>query len=264
MYDFEFLRAGTIDEAVKALAEDEDAQALSGGQTLLPTMKQRLAMPTTLVSLMAIPELRGVCTDDEGRVCIGAATTHAEVAQQAAEAYPALAALARQIGDPAVRSRGTIGGSLANNDPSACYPAAALGSDALIRTNARDIDAETYFEGMFATALKPGEIVTQVVFPVPEAAAYVKFAQPASRFALVGVFVARFFDGVRVAVTGASEEGVYRWTEAEEALSGDFSPDAIASLSAPADGMIGDIHGSPEYRAHLVGVVARRAVAAAA
>ena len=263
MYEFEFKRPGTIADAVAALGA-EDAQALGGGQTLLPTMKQRLAAPEVLVSLSGVPEMQGVCMDDSGRTCIGGATTHATVAAEAADSYPALAQLAGQIGDPAVRNRGTIGGSLANNDPSACYPAAALGSDALIRTNARDIDAETYFEGMFATALEPGEIVTQVVFPVPEAAAYVKFAQPASRFALVGVFVARFFDGVRVAVTGASDEGVYRWTEAEEALSGDFSPDAIASLSAPADGMIGDIHGSPEYRAHLVGVVARRAVAAAA
>jgi len=263
MYDFEFLRAGTIEEVVEALSKDEDAQPLSGGQTLIPTMKQRLAMPTTLVSLMAIPELRGVCVDDEGRVCIGAATTHADVAHHAGAPYPALAALAGQIGDPAVRSRGTIGGSLANNDPSACYPAAALASNALIRTNARDIDADSFFEGMFATALEPGEIITQIVFPVPDAAAYVKFAQPASRFALVGVFVARFFDGVRVAVTGASGDGVFRWTEAEEALTADFKPDALASLSAPSDGMIGDIHGSPEYRAHLVGVVTRRAVAAA-
>ncbi len=263
MYDFEFLRAKTLDEAVKALAEDEDAQALSGGQTLLPTMKQRLAMPTKLVSLTAIPELRGVCVDDEGRVCVGAATTHAEVARAAAESYPALAHLAGQIGDPMVRSRGTIGGSLANNDPSACYPAAALGSNALIRTNTRDIDCDAFFEGMFATALEPGEIITEVVFPVPEAAAYVKFAQPASRFALVGVFVARFFNEVRVAVTGASGDGVYRWSEAEAALSDDFSPDAIAGLDVPAEGMIGDVHGSPAYRAHLVGVMTRRAVAAA-
>src|SRR6056297_200287 len=263
MYAFDIERPTTLADAVKLLAASDENQALGGGQTLIPTLKQRLAMPETLVSLGAIDEIKGICEDDAGRICIGAGTTHAEVAAGAGD-YPALAALAGQIGDPAVRSRGTIGGSLANNDPSACYPAAALGSDALIRTNARDIDAETYFEGMFATALEPGEIITQVVFPVPDAAAYVKFAQPASRFALVGVFVARFFDGVRVAVTGASDEGVYRWTEAEEALSGDFSPDAIASLSAPADGMIGDIHGSPEYRAHLVGVVARRAVAAAA
>jgi aerobic carbon-monoxide dehydrogenase medium subunit len=263
MYDFEFLRAKTVDEAVAALAADEEAMALSGGQTLLPTMKQRLASPTTLVSLAGIPELRGVALDDEGRLVVKAATPHAVVARDAAEAYPALAALAGQIGDPAVRTRGTIGGSLANNDPSACYPAAALGSNALIRTNARDIDCDAYFQGMFATALEPGEIITEVVFPIPEAAAYVKFPQPASRFALVGVFVARFFNEVRVAVTGASESGVYRWREAEAALVADFSPAALDAIAAPVEAMIGDIHGTPAYRAHLVGVMARRAVAAA-
>jgi carbon-monoxide dehydrogenase medium subunit len=263
MYDFEFLRAKTVDDAVAALAADEEAMALSGGQTLLPTMKQRLASPTRLVSLASIPELRGVALDDEGRLVVKAATPHAVVAKDAAAPYPALAALAGQIGDPAVRSRGTIGGSLANNDPSACYPAAVLGSNALIRTNARDIDCDEYFQGMFATALEPGEIITEVVFPIPEAAAYAKFPQPASRFALVGVFVARFFNEVRVAVTGASEGGVYRWREAETALASDFSPAALEGVKAPAGEMIGDIHGTPAYRAHLVGVMARRAVAAA-
>lgn len=263
MYDFEFIRARTVDEAVAALAADDEAMALSGGQTLLPTMKQRLASPTKLVSLTAIPGMQGVALDDEGRLCVKAATPHAVVAREAASPYPALAQLAGQIGDPAVRSRGTIGGSLANNDPSACYPAAALGSNALIRTNARDIDADVYFQGMFATALEPGEIVTEVVFPIPEAAAYAKFAQPASRFALVGVFVARYFDGVRVAVTGASGEGVYRWTEAEEALSAEFTAAALDGVAASSEGMIADIHGSAEYRAHLVGVMTRRAVAAA-
>lgn len=263
MYDFEFLRPTTIAEAVDALAADEDAQALGGGQTLIPTMKQRLAMPTTLVSLTAIPELRGVCLDDEGRVCIGGATPHAVVAREAAASYPALAALAGQIGDPAVRNRGTIGGSLANNDPSACYPAAALGSNALIRTNGRDIDVDAYFDGLFTTTLEPGEIITEVRFPVPECAAYSKFPQPASRFALVGVFVAKYFDGVRVAVTGASQEGVYRWTEAEAALGDTFEPAALEGLSVASEGMIADIHGTAEYRAHLVGVMARRAVTAA-
>ncbi len=262
MYDFEFLRPTTVAEAVAALTADEDAMALGGGQTLLPTMKQRLAMPTTLVSLTAIPEMRGVCLDDEGRVCIGGATPHAVVAREARASYPALAALAGQIGDPAVRNRGTIGGSLANNDPSACYPAAALGSNALIRTNARDIDADAFFQGMFATALEPGEIITEVRFPVPERAAYLKFPQPASRFAMVGVFVARFFDGVRVAVTGASEAGVYRWTGAEAALTGHFEACALEGLTVDAEGMIGDLHATPEYRAHLVRVMAMRAVAA--
>jgi carbon-monoxide dehydrogenase medium subunit len=264
MYDFAFLRPKTLAEAVAALSADEDAMALSGGQTLIPTMKQRLASPSTLVSLSGIPDLRGVALDDEGRLVVKAATPHAVVAKEAAAPYPALAALAGQIGDPAVRARGTIGGSLANNDPSACYPAAALGSNALIRTNARDIDCDAYFQGMFTTALEPGEIITDVVFPIPDAAAYVKFPQPASRFALVGVYVARFFNEVRVAVTGASGEGVYRWTEAEAVLAANFSPAALDVLEVPEDGMIADIHGTAAYRAHLVRVMARRAVAAAA
>jgi len=262
MYEFDFVRPGTIEEAATALKGDE-AQALGGGQTLLPTMKQRLAAPETLVSLTAIPELQGVCAGDDGSVCIGGATTHAAVATQAAALYPALAALAGQIGDPAVRSRGTIGGSLANNDPSACYPAAALASGATIRTNTRDIAADDYFQGMFAPALDEGEIVTEVRFPVPEAASYQKFDQPASRFALVGVFVAKYADGVRVAVTGASEEGVHRWSEAEAALSSDFAASALDGLSVSADGLIADLHGSAAYRANLVKVMTARAVAAA-
>lgn len=261
MYAFDFVRPTSLSEAVDAL-QAEEAMALGGGQTLIPTLKQRLASPSKLVSLKGVDEIRGICRDDQGRVCIGGGTTHAEVAAGVAE-YPALAALAANIGDPAVRNRGTIGGSLANNDPSACYPAAALASGATIVTNNREIAADDYFEGMFMTALEEGEIITEVRFPVPQAANYQKFEQPASRFALVGVFVAKFEDGVRVAVTGASEEGVFRWTEAEEALSSNFSPDAVQGLSVPAEGMIGDLHGSPEYRAHLVGVMTRRAVAAA-
>ncbi|MEY8842343.1 xanthine dehydrogenase family protein subunit M, partial [Cribrihabitans sp. XS_ASV171] len=241
MYNFEFEKPTTIADAVAALG-GEEAQALGGGQTLIPTLKQRLAMPGKLVSLGGIPEIRGVCVNDDGAVSVGGGTPHAVVAREAAQHYPALAALAGQIGDPAVRNRGTIGGSLANNDPSACYPAAALGSGATIVTNAREIAADDYFRGMFTTALEEGEIITEVRFPVPQAANYQKFVQPASRFALVGVFVARYADGVRVAVTGASEEGVFRWTDAEEALSGDFNADAIKDLSVAADGMIGDLH----------------------
>ena len=263
MYDFDFRRPVTLDEARKALCEEE-AQALGGGQTLIPTLKARLAAPAVLVSLRHIPDLRGVCLDDDGRVCIGAATTHAEVARAAAPHYSALSALAGQIGDPAVRNRGTIGGSLANNDPSACYPAAALASGATVVTDRQEVVADDFFQGMFTTALDEGEIITEVRFPVPQAAAYVKFAQPASRFALVGVFVARFADGVRVAVTGASEDGVFRWAEAEAALSARFERAALEGLSLSSDGMIGDLHGSPEYRAHLVGVMTARAVAAAA
>jgi len=262
MYNFEFAKPTTIADAVEALGHEE-AQALGGGQTLLPTMKQRLAAPATLVSLNAIPEMVGVCLNDSGEVCIGGATTHAMVVREAAAHYPALAALASHIGDPAVRNRGTIGGSLANNDPSACYPAAALASGATIKTNTRDIAADDYFQGMFETALNDGEIITEVRFPVPQTANYQKFVQPASRFALVGVFVAQFADGVRVAVTGASSDGVFRWTEAEAALSGDFSKSAVDGLSVPSGSMISDLHGSGDYRAHLVKVMTGRAVAAA-
>jgi carbon-monoxide dehydrogenase medium subunit len=262
MYNFEFAKPSSIAEAVEALGHDE-AQALGGGQTLLPTMKQRLAAPATLVSLNGISEMIGVCVNDAGEVCIGGATPHATVAREAQAPYPALAALANRIGDPAVRNRGTIGGSLANNDPSACYPAAALGSGATIKTNTRDIAADDYFQGMFETALEEGEIITEVRFPVPEKANYQKFVQPASRFALVGVFVAKFADGVRVAVTGASSNGVFRWAEAEAALSADFSKAAVEGLSAPAGDMISDLHGSGDYRAHLVKVMTGRAVAAA-
>ena len=263
MYAFEIERPTTIADAVAAL-KSEDAQALGGGQTLIPTLKARLAMPATLVSLTGIGEMRGVCVGDAGEVCIGGATTHATVASEAAAHYPALADLAAHIGDPAVRNRGTIGGSLANNDPSACYPAAALGSGATIITNDRKIAADDYFQGMFTTALDEGEVITEVRFPVPEKANYQKFVQPASRFALVGVFVAKYADGVRVAVTGASEEGVFRWSEAEAALSADFSSAALDGLSVAADRMISDLHGSAAYRAHLVKVITGRAVKAAA
>ncbi|MBP7002961.1 FAD binding domain-containing protein [Amaricoccus sp.] len=262
MYAFEFVKPKTIAEAVAALAA-EDAQALGGGQTLIPTLKQRLASPAVLVSLGGIPEMRFVRAEG-GRLRIGGGTPHAVVAREARKAYPALAELAGLIGDPAVRNRGTIGGSLANNDPSACYPSAALASGATIVTNAREIAADDFFQGLFTTALEPGEIITAVDFPVPQRAAYRKFIQPASRFPLVAVFVAQGADGVRVAVTGASESGVFRWTEAEAALGGDFTADAVKGLKASADGLIGDLHGTPEYRAHLIGVMTARAVAAAA
>lgn len=261
MYQFDYHKPSTLADALAALAEGE-AQPIAGGQTLIPTLKQRLAAPEALVSLMGIAELRGICEDDAGRLCIGAATPHREVAAQTR--YPALAALAGQIGDPAVRTRGTIGGSLANNDPSACYPAAALASGALIVTDRREIAAGDFFLGFYETALDEGELITEVRFPVPEAASYAKFEQPASRFALVGVFVARFGDGVRVAVTGASQEGVFRWSEAEAALSERFEPGAVEGLTLDPEMMIDDVHGSGAYRAHLVGVMTRRAVAAAA
>jgi carbon-monoxide dehydrogenase medium subunit len=262
MHNFEFVKPASVADAVAALSTDE-AQPLSGGQTLLPTMKQRLAAPSKLVSLTGIPEMQGVCMDDAGRICIGGATTHAAVARDAAAHFPALADLAGRIGDPMVRNKGTMGGSVANNDPAACYPAAVLATGATVVTSAREIAAEDYFQGMFTTALDEGEIVTEVKFPVPEVASYQKFLQPASRFALTGVFVAKYADGVRVAVTGASEEGVFRWTEAEEALSADFSPAAVEGLSVSSDGLIADLHATPAYRANLIKVMTKRAVAAA-
>ena len=262
MYAFEIERPTTIAAAAAALAH-EGAQALGGGQTLIPSLKARLASPEKLISLTGIGEMQGVCIADDGSLCIGGGTPHATVMREAAAHYPALSHLASMIGDPAVRNRGTIGGSLANNDPSACYPAAVLGSGATIVTNTRKIAADDYFEGMFSTALRDGEIITEVRFPIPSRANYQKFVQPASRFALVGVYVAQYASGVRVAVTGASESGVFRWDAAEVALSANFAASALDGLTVPADGMIGDLHGTPEYRAHLVKVMTKRAVAAA-
>jgi aerobic carbon-monoxide dehydrogenase medium subunit len=259
MHNFDFVKPASVAEAATALSA-EGAQALSGGQTLMPTMKQRLAAPTVLVSLTGIAEMKGVKVD--GRtLTIGAATTHATVAKEAA-AYSALAKLAGGIGDPAVRNCGTIGGSLANNDPSACYPSAVLASGATVVTSRREIAADDYFQGMFSTALEEGEFITAVRFPIPDRAAYAKFDQPASRFALAGAFVAKYPGGVRVAITGASEGGVFRWAEAEAALSSDYSADAIKGLSLDPGGMIGDLHGTQSYRAHLAKVMVQRAVAA--
>lgn len=258
MYSFDYVRPGSIDEAVKAL-QTEDAQALGGGQTLIPTLRQRLAQPSVLVDLGGCLD-KGVSADGGG--CrVGGGATHASVAASA-DAPKWLRAVADGIGDPQVRNQGTIGGSLANNDPASDYPAAVLGSGATIETNARSIAADDYFQGMFDTALNEGEIITGVTFPALDAANYQKFDQPASRFALVGVFVGKGAGGVRVAVTGASEGGVFRWSEAEAALSSNFSADAVPGAPS-ADGMISDLHGSSEYRAHLVAVLTRRAVAAA-
>jgi len=259
MYAFDLTRPTTVADAAAALTQ-EDAQALGGGQTLIPTLKQRLAQPSALVSLTGIAEMNGLRAD-AGSLTIGGTTTHAVVAAEAG-AYPALAALAAHIGDPAVRNRGTIGGSLANNDPSACYPAGALASGATIVTNTRQIAADDFFDGMFTTALEEAEIITHVSFPIPQRANYQKFEQPASRFALVGVMVAKFDSGVRVAVTGASEDGVFRWAEAEAALSANYAPDAVDGLEVAADGMIADLHGTSRYRAHLVKVLTKRAVSA--
>lgn len=258
MYDFEFVNPSTISDAAKAMKAD-GAQALGGGQTLLPTMKQRLASPEVLVSLSSVAEMVGV-KSSSGTLTIGGATPHAQVAAEGT-AYPGLAALAANIGDPAVRSRGTIGGSVANNDPAACYPTGVLASGATIKTNEREISADDFFQGMFETALNEDEIIVSVSFPIPEKACYMKFDQPASRFALVGVFVAKYKDGVRVAVTGASNGGVFRWSEAEAALSANFSADALKGLSIDQKDLIADLHGTSAYRANLVSVLTRRAVA---
>ncbi len=260
MYDFAFQTPASVADAVKLLA-DPEARPLAGGQTLIPVLKQRLNKPTTVVDLSRLG-LSGI-TVSGTTLTIGATTTHRTVARSAEvkQLIPALAALAGMIGDPAVRYRGTIGGSLANNDPTADYPSAALALGATIKTSARSIAADEYFQGMFATALQPGEIITAIEFTAPEKAAYEKFSNPASRYAMVGVFVARGPKGVRVTVTGAGQNGVFRHTAFEAALSKSWSPDALNGIATPVDSMNADIHGSAEYRAHLVGVVAKRAVA---
>jgi carbon-monoxide dehydrogenase medium subunit len=264
MYQFTYHRPENLSAAVAQLAADGDAKLLAGGQTLLPTMKQRLASPSAIIDLGKVAELAGVSREGEA-IVIGAMTRHADVATNAAvhQAIPALAALAEVIGDPQVRHRGTIGGSLANNDPAADYPAAVLALGATIVTNSREISAEDFFKGLFETSLGAGEIITKVRFPIPQKAAYVKFRNPASRYALVGVFVAKTAGGVRVAVTGAGAGGVFRASAMEAALASNFSASALAGVKISADGLNSDIHADNAYRAHLIGVLAKRAVAAA-
>jgi len=264
MYNFTYHRASGLRQAQNLLGKLEDPKLLAGGMTLLPTMKMRLASPANLIDLDRVEGLDGI--EVKGRsLVIGALARHADVANSATvgEAIPALAELAGMIGDPAVRHRGTLGGSVANNDPNADYPAACLALAATIITTKRKIPADEFFKGLFETALEPDEIVTKVSFPIPKKAAYQKFRNPASRYALVGVFVAKRPSEIRVAVTGAGGSGVFRVTAFEEALKKRFSPKVLEGLSVPADGMSSDIHGSAEYRAHLIGVLARRAVAAA-
>ena len=265
MYDFAYQKPASVADAVKALGADPEAKALAGGQTLIPVLKQRLNRPSAVVDLGEAAAWRA-SPPGQALVTIGAMTTHAAVARSAdvQRIIPALAALAGMIGDEQVRHRGTIGGSLANNDPAADYPAAALALGATITTTKRAIKADDFFQGMFTTALEPDEIITEVEFPAAAKAAYQKFRNPASRYAIVGVFVAQTAAGVRVAVTGAGQGGVFRHTAMEQALSKNFSPDAIANIVTPADDLNSDIHASAEYRAHLIGVMARRAVAAAA
>ena len=264
MYNFTYHRASGLRQAQNLLGKLEDAKLLAGGMTLLPTMKMRLASPANLVDLDRVEGLNGI--ELKGRsLVIGALARHADVANDATvgEAIPALAQLAGMIGDPAVRHRGTIGGSVANNDPNADYPAACLGLGATIITTKRKIPADEFFKGLFETALEADEIITKVSFPLPKKAAYMKFRNPASRYALVGVFVAKRPSEIRVAVTGAGASGVFRVPQFEEALKKRFSPKVLEGLTVSADGLAGDIHGSAEYRAHLIGVMARRAVAAA-
>ena len=262
MYAFEYQRVKSVADAAAALARS-GGKALAGGQSLVGAMKLRLANPGTVVDLSGIAELKGIKKDGDA-VVIGALTTHAEVASSAAvkQAIPALAGLAEGIGDRQVRNRGTLGGSLANNDPAADYPAAVLALGATVHTNKRKIAADDFFKGMYETALAADEIITAVSFPVPKKAAYVKFPQPASRFALVGVFVAQTGGGERVAVTGAASH-VHRATAIETALAKSFTADAARAVKIPAGQLNNDLHGSAEYRAHLVSVLAARAVAAA-
>jgi len=264
MYAFEYHRPKTVAEAVSLLQGASDGKLLAGGHTLIPTLKQRLASPSDIIDLGAIAELKGVRQEGD-RLIIGALTTYSEVVESetARTMIPALAQLASHIGDSQVRNRGTIGGSIANNDPASDYPAAVLGLNATVRTNQREIAADDFFLGMFETALGDDEVITAVSFPKPDRAGYAKFPNPASRYAIVGVMVAQTGGGVRVAVTGAGP-CVFRLPDFEQALAGNFSADAIKDLSVSPDGLNTDIHASAEYRAHLVNVMARRAVAAAA
>src|SRR5438552_193956 len=265
MYNFTYHRPSGLRQATNMLGKLEEAKILAGGQTLIPTMKLRLASPNNIVDLNSIAgELSGI--ELRGRsIVIGAMTRHADVANSAVvkENLPALAYLAGLVGDPAVRHRGTLGGSIANNDPNADYPAACLGLGATIITNKRRIPADEFFKGLFETALEADEIITKAQFPKVNKAAYVKFPNPASRYALVGVFVSKRCSEIRVAGTGAGASGVFRVTAFEEALKKRFGPKSLEGMTIPADGMGSDIHGSAEYRAHLVGVLARRAAAAA-
>ena len=263
MYDFVYQKPGNLADAVKILSHDMEAKALAGGQTFIPVLKQRLNKPSTVIDLAKLG-LAGISVSGD-KVTIGAMTTHAAIASspEIKAKIPGLQHQASLIGDEAVRHRGTIGGSLANNDPAACYPSALLALGGTTKTDRRSIAADDFFQGMFTTALEQGELITAVELPIPEKSAYEKFRNPASRYAIVGVFVAKFPTGVRLAITGASQGGVFRHTEMEKALSANFVPDAISGIVTPADGLNGDIHASAEYRAHLIGVVAKRAVAKA-
>lgn len=260
MYEFNYHRPTSLDEARKILGDNDEAKLLAGGMTLLPTMKMRLASPSDLVDLSNIEGLADI-SDSGDAIEIGAMVCHAEVAASdvVRAAIPALSDLANSIGDAQVRNRGTIGGSVANSDPAADYPAAVLGLNAVVKTDRREISADDYFKALFETALEPGEIVISVRFARPKRAAYSKFPNPASRYAIVGVMVAETTEGIRVAVTGAAG-CAYRATAMEDALSKDFSAGALEGIAVDAKDLLSDLHASAEYRAHLVGVMARRAV----
>jgi carbon-monoxide dehydrogenase medium subunit len=264
MYAFDYRRPNTLGEAERALAGMEGAKLLAGGQTLLPAMKLRLNRPGAIVDLSGIAGLNEIAREGNALV-IGAMATHAEIAASAAvlSAIPGLARLAEGIGDPQVRNRGTIGGSLANNDPAADYPAAVLALDAMLKTTRRSIGAKEFFHGLFATTLRDDEILTEIAFPIPKRFAYAKFPNPASRFALVGVAVAETASGVRMAVTGAGAHGVFRVPAMESALSKSFTAEALKGITVDAAKLNSDIHADSAYRAHLIGVMARRAVQAA-
>ena len=263
MYSFNYQKTKSVADAAAALGKNADAKLLAGGQSLIAAMKLRLSQPAQIIDLGEVAELKGIKMDG-GSVTIGAMTRHAEVASSAdvKKAIPALAALAGGIGDRMVRNMGTIGGSVAHNDPAADYPAAVLALGATVITNKRKIAADDFFKGMFETALQAGEIITAVSFPAPKRAAYMKFKNPASRYAMVGVFVAETAGGPRVAVTGAGP-GVFRVPEMEKALAGKFAPESVANIAVKSSGLNSDIHASAEYRAHLITVMAKRAVAAA-
>ena len=265
MYATTYHRPSSVDEAASLFAKGAEAKYLAGGHTLIPVMKQRLAAPSDVIDLAKIKELVGIESSGD-TLTIKAATPHYDVAQSrdAQKAIPAVAYLASLIGDPAVRHRGTIGGSIANNDPAADYPAALLALGATVKTNKRSISADDFFKGLFTTALADGEIITAVSFPIPAKAGYAKFPHPASRFALTGVFVAKTKAGdVRVAVTGASQSGVMRVAAMESALKANWSAGALDTITIPAAGLLSDIHGSADYRANLIKVMAQRAVVAA-
>jgi carbon-monoxide dehydrogenase medium subunit len=264
MHAFEYHRPSSTKDAISLGTQKPEGRFLAGGQSLVQAMKLRLSSPTDLIDLAAIGDLKALSADANS-VTVGAMVRHADVAASGAvqKAIPALAALAGMIGDRQVRHMGTIGGSLANNDPAADYPAAVLGLGATVTTNKRKIEADKFFKGLYETALEPGELITQVTFPAPKRAAYMKFKNPASRFAMVGVFVADFGGGnVRVGVTGAGPSA-FRQTEMEKALAAKFAPESVAGIKVKPDGLNNDLHASPEYRAHLITVMAKRAVEAA-